>query len=166
MEALDRPLGDLISVMEDQVRGMEAFQGTQVAVRDALGAKDWPALDQALRTLDVQANGLKALEERRHALWTTVQNRLLGRPGRVYETLALVPEPHRARLTQLHRDLKVRAVNLKGLNQGLATFVQTTGALIQAVVHEIQPNLKGRLYSRNGFIRGGQAQPLVLNAQF
>jgi hypothetical protein len=163
MDAIDRPLRDLVTVMELQVQGMDAFQATQVSARDALGAKDWPSLEKALHSLDFQAEGLRCLEERRHFLWGEIQARVLGRTGRVYETLALVPEEFREPLTKLHRELKVRAVNLKGLSQGLAAYVQTAGALIQAVVHELQPALKGRLYSRSGYLRGGDAQPLVLN---
>jgi len=164
MDAIDRLLRDLVTVMELQVQGMETFQNTQVAARDALGAKDWTSLDRALRSLDFQSEGLRCLEERRHALWSDVQGQLLGHPGRFYETVPLVPEAYRETLTRLHRELKVRATALRGLSQALATYVQTAGALIQAVVQELQPNLKGRLYSRSGFLRGGQAQPLVLNA--
>lgn len=166
MEANDRLVADLATVMEQQVSGMEAFEATHLGARQALGAKDWPSLDRALKALDAQAEGLKLLEDRRHALWSRLQNQLLGRSGRVYETLALVPPEPRQRLTELHRALKVRAVAVRGLTQGLAAFVQTAGALIQAVVQELQPTLKGRLYSRSGYIRGGEAQPLVLNTHF
>lgn len=166
MDAIDRQVRDLITVMELQVQGMDGFQATQLAARDALKEKDWPALERALRTLDFQAEGLKCLEERRHFLWGEIQAGLLGREGRFYETLPLVPAEHRDTLSRLHRDLKIKSVALRGLSQGLAAYVQTAGALIQAVVHELQPALKGRLYSRSGYLRGGEAQPLVLNAHF
>jgi len=166
MDTIDRPLQELVTVMELQVSGMDAFQGAQLAARDALKDKDWPGLEKALRTLDFQAEGLRTLEDRRSALWSDVQRRLLGREGRFYETLALVPEAHREDLSRLHRELKGRAAALRGLSQGLAAYVQTAGAVIQAVVHELQPALKGRLYSRSGHLRGGEAQPLVLNTHF
>jgi len=166
MDTNDRSLQDLRTVMELQVQGMTGFQATQLAARDALKAKDWSALDRALRSLDFQSEGLRCLEERRHDLWARIQLQYLGREGRFYETVPRLPEPFREPLTRLHRDLKAQTLGLRALSQGLAAYVQTAGALIQAVVHEIQPDLKGRLYSRTGRIRGGEAQPLVLNAHF
>ncbi len=166
MDAIDRPLRDLTTVMELQIEGMKVFQATQLASRDALKAKDWPALEKALHTLDFQAEGLRCLEERRHDLWEAIQLRFLGREGRFYETLPKLPEEFREPLIHLHRELKAQTIRLRGLSQGLAAYVQTAGALIQAVVHELQPALKGRLYSRNGSVRGGDAQPLVLNTHF
>ena len=166
MDANNRQLRDLQTVMELQVQGMQAFQVTQLAAREALKTKDWPALEKALRSLDFQAEGLRCLEERRHYLWSTVQNHYLGREGRFFETVSLLPEEFRDPLTALHRSLKVETLALRGLSQGLAAYVQTAGALIQAVVNELQPTMKGRLYSRSGYLRGGATQPLVLNTHF
>lgn len=166
MDAINRPLRDLVTVMELQIQGMEGFQASQLAARDSLKEKDWPALERALRSLDFQAEGLRCLEERRHTLWAQVQIALLGRQGRFYETLPLVPEEFREPLGRLHKELKTQTLGLRGLSQGLAAYVQTAGALVRAVVHELQPQLKGRLYSRSGSPRTAQAQPLVLNTHF
>lgn len=166
MDAIDRPLQDLVTVMELQVQGMEGFQVTQKNARDALKAKDWPALERALHSLDFQAEGLRCLEERRHSLWSAVQQSILGREGRFYETLPLLPETFREPLNRLHKELKSQTLGLRGLSQGLAAYVQTAGALVRAVVQEIQPQLKGRLYSRSGSPRTASAQPLVLNTHF
>lgn len=166
MEAIERALKDLVTVMELQIQGMQGFQQTQLAARDALNGKDWPALERALHSLDFQAEGLRCLEERRHDLWSSLQVRLMGREGRFYETLPYLPEDCRQPLTRLHQELKVQTVGLRGLSQGLAAYVQTAGALVKAVVHELQPSLKGRMYSRSGSPRTSQAQPLVLNTHF
>lgn len=166
MDAIDRPLRDLVTVMELQIQGMAGFQATQLAARDALKDKDWPALERALRSLDFQAEGLRCLEERRHGLWVEVQRKVLGREGRFFETLQKLPEETQDNLARLHRELKLQTIGLRGLSEGLAAYVQTAGALVRAVVHELQPALKGRLYSRSGSPRTAQAQPLVLNTQF
>lgn len=162
----DRMYRDLITVMELQVRGMEDFQVTQLVAAEALKTKDWPALDKALRSLDFQSEGLRCLEERRHSLWAMLQVNCLGREGRFYEVLPWVPETYRETLNRLHKELKTQTLQLKGLSQGLASYVETAGALVRAVVHEIQPALKGRLYSRSGSTRPAQARPLVLNTHF
>jgi len=166
MDAINRPLQDLLTMMELQIEGMGRFQLTQLEVRDALKAKDWPTLERALQSLDFHAEGLRCLEERRHELWTDIQLQVLGRQGRFFETAARLPEELREPLLRLHRDLKVQTNGLKGLNQVLTAYLQTAGALIQAVIQELQPALKGRLYSRSGYLRGGDAQPLVLNTHF
>lgn len=166
MDANIRQLRDLQTVMELQVQGMQAFQVTQLAARASLKSKDWPGLEKSLHSLDFQAEGLRCLEERRHYLWSTLQNHYLGREGRFLETVPLFPEEFREPLTRLHRALKVETLGLRSLSQGLAAYVQTAGALIQAVVQELQPATKGRLYSRNGYLKGGATQPLVLNTHF
>jgi hypothetical protein len=163
METIDRPLQDLLTMMELQIQGMKEFQTTQLEAKEALKAKDWPGLEKVLQALDFQSEGLSCLEERRHQLWTDIQWRTLGRQGRFYETVPRLPEAFREPLLRLHRELKVQTLGLKGLTQALATYLQTAGALIQAVIQEIQPTLKGRLYSRSGYLRRGDAQPLVLN---
>ena len=142
---------------------MEAFQVTQLVARDSLKEKDWPSLERALHSLDFQAEGLRCLEERRHGLWLVVQIATLGREGRFYETLPWIPEEYRETLSRLHKELKSQTLGLRGLSEGLAAYVQTAGAFVRAVVQEIQPQLKGRLYSRSGTPRTAQAQPLVLN---
>lgn len=166
MDTIHGILGDLISAMELQARGLEIFQGTQLETHDALKTKDWPALERALKALDAQAEGLRYLEERRAALWADVQKRTLGREGRFYETVPLLPQEFREPLTRLHQKIKLGAAGLRGLNQAIASYVRTAGALIQAVIHEIQPALKGRLYSRSGSLRGASGHPLVLNTHF
>jgi len=166
MDANTRLLRDLQTVMELQVQGMQDFQVTQLAAREALKAKNWLGLEKALRSLDFQAEGLRCLEERRHSLWSNLQSQYLGREGRFFETVPLLPEEFRAPLTALHRCLKVETLGLRALSHGLAAYVQTAGDLIRAVVQELQPNTKGRLYSRTGYLRGGDTQPLVLNAHF
>jgi len=163
MDANIRPLRDLQTVMELQVQGMQAFQVTQLAAREALKTKAWPALEKALRSLDFQAEGLRCLEERRHDLWSTLQKEYLGGGGRFFETVSLFPAEFREPLTVLHRSLKVETLGLRSLSEGLAAYVETAGALIQAVVQELQPAMKGRLYSRSGYLRGGDAQALILN---
>lgn len=166
METNDRMLRDLVTVMELQVQGMQTFQATQLGARDALKSKDWPALERALHSLDFQAEGLRCLEERRHDLWITLQNHFLGREGRFFETLQALPAEHQDDVARLHRELKLQSLGLRGLSQGLAAYVQTAGAVVRAVVQELQPQLKGRLYSRSGSPRTAQAQPLVLNTHF
>jgi hypothetical protein len=166
MDKLDLPLRDLVTMMELQIQGMAHFQQTQTDVRDALKARDWLALEKGLRSLDFQAEGLRCLEERRDSLWHQIQQRVLGRKGRFYETVPLLPEAYRDVVSRLHRSLKVQVTGLKGVTEGLASYIQTAGSLIQAVIHEIQPALKGRLYSRSGYLKGGDAQHLVLNTQF
>jgi|GEM_PF-1830666 len=161
-----RQLRDLQTVMELQVQGMQEFQGTQLAARDSLRAKDWVSLEKSLRTLDFQAEGLRCLEERRHHLWSALQLRYLGRSGRFLETCRLFPEEFRDSFTQLHRSLKVETLAVRSLGQGLAAYVETAGALIQAVIQDLNPASKGRIYSRNGYLRGGETQPLVLNAHY
>lgn len=166
MDAIDRLLRDLVTVMELQIQGMAGFQATQMAARDALKTKDWPALERCLHSLDFQAEGLRCLEERRHCLWTEVQHATLGRTGRFFETLQQLPEDHQETVSRLHRELKIQTMGLRGLSEGLAAYVQTAGAIVRAVVHELQPGLRGRLYSRSGSPRTAQAQPLVLNTHY
>jgi hypothetical protein len=166
MDAVNSSLKDLITAMELQVQGLEMFQNSQLEARDALKAKDWPVLERVLRALDFQAEGLRYLEERRAGLWKGIQLRVLGREGRFYETVPHLPSEFREPLTKLHQQLKLGAASLHGLSQAIAAYVQTASALIQAVVHEIQPALKGRLYSRTGSLKTTSGNPLVLNTHF
>jgi hypothetical protein len=166
MDTTNGSLKDLVTAMELQVQGLEIFQATQLEARDALKAKDWPALERVLRALDFQAEGLRYLEERRSRLWMDIQLAVLGREGRFYETVPLLPQEFREPLTRLHQKLKLEAASLHGLSQAITVYVQTASALIQAVVQEIQPALKGRIYSRSGSLRGSGAHPLVLNTHF
>ncbi|MEI8093046.1 MAG: hypothetical protein WCG80_02440 [Spirochaetales bacterium] len=166
MDTLERNLLDLKTLMEMQIQGMDHFQDTQLAAKAALQTKTWPALEKALQSLDFQSEGLRCLEERRDALWRGIQLRVLGREGKFYEVLPRLPEDQRELLAELFRELKLRSLRLKGLNLGIATYVQTASALVKAVVHELNPTLRGRMYSRSGFIRGGEARPLVLNTHF
>jgi len=165
METVERVIHDLMTVMELQIQGMAAFQDQQLLAHDALTEKSWPLLEKSLRTLDFQAEGLRCLEERRHALWTELQMRLVGRDASFAQMVPSLPQEHVPRLTQLRQKLQLQVLSLRGLSEGLASYVNTASSFLRAVVQEIQPHLKGRIYGRTGTATTGASQPLVLNTR-
>lgn len=164
MDELNRLLKDVETLMEMQIQGMADFEETQVRAKKALEEKNWLKLEQALASLEFKTEGLHCLEERRCEAWKKIQRSVADEEASFYVVLPRLPAEWREKISSLHRDLKIQTLRLKGLTMGISAYVQTAGTLIRGVIQEINPAFRGRLYSKNGFLKASEAQSLVLNA--
>lgn len=164
MDELNRLLKDVETLMELQIQGLADFEETQMRAKKALEEKSWLKLEQSLASLEFKTEGLHCLEERRFEAWKKVQLAVADESSSFYQVLPRLPAEWREKISFLHRELKIHSLRLKGLTLGISAYVQTAGNLIRGVIQEINPAFRGRLYSKNGFLKASEAQSLVLNA--
>ncbi len=163
MDTRFQRLNDLKTLMELQRDGMQDFQETQLRVRQALLDRSWPDLDKALHSLEFKAEGLKCLEERRNSAWLALGECLGLEHPSFYRVLADLEQPWKEELAELHRALKLKALEMKGLSEGLNSYVQTAQSLIKAVVRQADPAQRGPIYAKNGSIKHSRPRPMVLD---
>lgn len=167
MSTLASLLDELESLMELQVQGIEDFQTTQIRVKQHLVEKDWPALERGLHDMEFKTQGLHHVESRRHDVWQKIRHLTFPeRHADFYQVLTRLDPPRREKLGTLHKQIKLSTLKLKGVTMGIDSYIQATSAVVRAVISEIKPVLKGRLYSRHGQVRTAEAGPMVLNQSF
>lgn len=167
MSTLETLLDELESLMTLQLQGIEDFQETQNRVRDCLLEKNWPDLERGLHNLEFKTNGLDHVEVQRHNLWQKIRHMVYPEQhADFHQVAARLPAERRERLGDLHRRIKVAALRLKGTTAGIDSFVQATSAVLRAVITDLTPNLRGRIYGRQGQPLTGEPVSLVLNQSF
>jgi hypothetical protein len=62
-----------------------------------------------------------------------------------------------------YRKMKMALLRMQGITAGIDQYVRAVGDTSRAVLNEVFPHRKGRLYSCNGSERHAQADPMVLN---
>lgn len=165
MESYPPAAADLEEALERQLTLMQEFETEEQTLRDHLEARDWPALEGRLRRLNELSEALGAADTVRHGSWERLQQ-ALGHRGDFHRVVSHLPPEPRHRLLALRCHLKLRAVGLKGLTQGLDTYVQTTQSLVKSALAADRPSLKGTLYGPAGKARPLASSPLVLNRHF
>lgn len=165
---LDLAAQDLEICLKGELEAVLRFQAAEQEVKSALSKRDWILLEASIAQVQNLAEELEAWDQRRETCWKGLKNSLSDQdlPTDFYSLVARLPQEHRQKLTELRRQLKVAVVGAKGLTSGLEDYVNITGKLIQGVLQEARPSLKGRLYSPRGEIRPSGAASLVLDRQF
>ena len=164
METVRNSWLELEEALRRQIRLMDEYAELQLEIRHAMDARDWPGLEQLLRSLEEKTRELAEVEETRERLWEESCAEVHADPSDSFYAVTLrLPEDTRAQLAELRQGLRLSSLNLKGVNQALAVYVQTAGSLIQAYLKEVLPELKGSLYGRGGELRGGHRVSMVLN---
>jgi hypothetical protein len=81
----------------------------------------------------------------------------------IYRVALLVPEPERSELTDLYRRLKLAAMRAKFENASAGDYAATNRNLLRAVLEELFPEKKHRMYGKSGQTVQPDLDALLLN---
>jgi hypothetical protein len=153
----------LQAAMSAEIACFEAYVAAQRSFSSAVQARDWTALQMAIGIQDDLARAIAAKESERAEAFERLRAQTGCDASGIYRVALLVPEPERSELTDLYRRLKLAAMRAKFENASAGDYAAGNRDLLRAVLEELFPEKKHRMYGRSGHAVQPDLDALLLN---
>ncbi|MFP4643191.1 MAG: flagellar export chaperone FlgN [Spirochaetales bacterium] len=159
-----QPLDRLEEVLDSQVSLLNTAAEEHSVLQNAVIARDWGSLEQALQRLQVRSAELEALEGARRDAYRRLRESCgLNDGDTFYELLTRLDNAPRSRLADKYRSLKVAVMRLSGRNSTLADYVSSSRDSLEEVLSELFPQRKGTIYRQSGAAAAREGSAFVVN---
>jgi hypothetical protein len=153
----------LTGAMSAEVGCFEAYVAAQRSFTSAMRARDWTALQLAIGIQDDLTRAIAAKESERAEAYERLRAQMGCEAGGIYRLALLIPEPERSELTDLYRRLKLAAMRAKFENASAGDYATGNRELLRAVLEELFPEKKHRMYGKSGKAVQPDLDALLLN---
>jgi hypothetical protein len=153
----------LSNAMSAEIACFEAYVAAQRSFSAAVRARDWTALQTAIGIQDDLARAIADKESERAEAFELLRAQTGCEAGGLYRVALLVPEPERTELTDLYRRLKLAAMRAKFENASIGDYAAGNRDLLRAVLEELFPEKKHRMYGKSGKAVQPDLDALLLN---
>jgi hypothetical protein len=153
----------LSRAMSAEIACFEAYMAAQRSFSAAVQARDWIALQTAIGVQDELARAIAEQESARTEAFEFLRAQTGCEVGGLYRIALLVPEPERTELTDLYRRLKLSAMRAKFENATVGDYAAGNRDLLRAVLEELFPEKKHRMYGKSGKSIQPELDALLLN---
>ena len=153
----------LRNAMSAEMACFEAYVAAQRSFAAAMEARDWTSLQMAIGIQDELARAIAAKESERAETFELLRAQTGCEAGGIYRVALLVPEPERSELTDLYRRLKLAAMRAKFENASAGDYAAGNRELLRAVLEELFPEKKHRMYGKSGQAVQPDLDALLLN---
>jgi hypothetical protein len=153
----------LSSAMTAEIACFEAYVAAQRSFSAAIKARDWSALQTAIGIQDELARAIADQESARTEAFELLRAQTGCEAGGLYRVALLVSEPERTELTDLYRALKLAAMRAKFENASAGDYAAGNRDLLRAVLEELFPEKKHRMYGKSGKAVQPDLDALLLN---
>jgi hypothetical protein len=159
-------VGTLAAAMRAEIACFEAFIAAERSFAGALRDRDWIALQTAMELIDEIMRAVADRERIRAESFEELRSRLGCEEESLYRVALRVPEPERSELTDLYRRLKLTAMRARFETAATSDYATSNRELLRAVLEELFPEKRGRIYGRTGQAVQPGLDALLLNAAF
>lgn len=156
-------VANLIASMEGEVACLEEYIVGQKAFAAALKDREWVGLQAAMDGLEALSRRLAAFEALRDQAEAAIRGQTDCLDQGFYRLALLIQEPERTGLTDLYRRLKLTAMRARFENDSSASYASGSRDLLGAVLEELFPEKRGRIYGPSGRAVAAGHDSLVLN---
>jgi hypothetical protein len=153
----------LSAAMSAEIACFEAYLAAQRSFTASVKARDWTALQTAIGIQDELAQAIARRESERAECFERLRAQTGCETGGLYRVALLVPEPERTELTDLYRRLKLAAMRAKFENAAIGDYASSNRELLRAVLEELFPEKRHRMYGRSGRAVQPDLDALLLN---
>lgn len=153
----------LSAAMSAEISCFEAYVAAQRSFTAAVQARDWTALQTAIGIQNELARAIAAKEGERAEAFELLRAQTGCDAGGMYRVALLVREPERGELTDLYRRLKLAAMRAKFENASAGDYAAGNRDLLRAVLEELFPEKKHRMYGKSGQAVQPDLDALLLN---
>jgi len=156
----------LAAAMRAEIACFEAFVAAERSFSSALRDRDWIALQTAMDLIDEITRALADREGVRAQSFELLRAELGCEEEGLYRVALRVEEPDRTELTDLFRRLKLSAMRARFESAATSDYAMSNRELLRAVLEELFPEKRGRIYGRSGQAVQPGLDALLLNASF
>ena len=154
----------LVNTLEAEVVLLERYKEGQEELRVYLKDKEWAEMSRLLDRINLLAREISTVEERRHTLCLELKE-LHGLPEEddFYRLVVRLPKELQKPLAEAYRNMKLIVTRIAGTSAAIAVYIRNLGEVLNQVLGECYPHLKGKIYSRKGRPVAVGSNPLILN---
>ncbi|HOX33530.1 MAG TPA: flagellar export chaperone FlgN [Spirochaetales bacterium] len=156
----------LAAAMRAEIACFEAFVAAERSFASALRDRDWGSLQTAMELIDDITRAIAEREGFRAEAFELLRTQLGCEEEGLYRVALKVPEPERSELTDLFRKLKLAAMRARFESAAASDYANSNRELLRAVLEELFPEKKGRIYGRTGQVAQPGLDSLLLNRAF
>ncbi|MDR1507769.1 MAG: hypothetical protein LBI67_11765 [Treponema sp.] len=159
--------GACMAVLRGEIELLDKIPPLQSLVRDAVINREWGEYELYLESIGKIGADFEFLEAERDRLFSQLAPDEGGsEKPRFYAISVRLPEGERNELTDLYRNLKMRALQIRLANDTLMEYIKETRNAISGMLESAYPDRKGKIYSRDGVEREADMKSVVLNHSF
>lgn len=147
-----------------EIELLEKFSELELNLQDCIFNRDWKGFEGILKEMQPVSEDLVEVEESRNAAYDELRAKTTGREdASFYQVVLGLPEEQRESFSQLYRKLKFTVLRLKGITEGMDSFVGSMTGTMREILDDIFPYRKGNIYSSRGRARAVNENPMVVN---
>ncbi|MDR3114146.1 MAG: hypothetical protein LBU25_01340 [Treponema sp.] len=160
-----------VHILHLQNEVLEKIAVLQASVRNAVMNREWTDFESLLSTMNQYGDQFQALEAERIALLSGLfqedasssQKGNQDTPSSFYRLVSRLPEPDRKGLTEMYRNLKLRALKIRMANESLIAYLNEAKTMVNSFLDAACPDRKTRFYSRWGTKVAMDARSVMVN---
>ena len=161
IDGLSTELGDL---MQKETSLLNEISREEERLQQALRDNNWQEMEAVINKLTPLSVLMERTEAERDKVYKKLQKKLKKDDSDgFYSVAAHMNADDRENCLSGYRKMKVALLRMQGITAGIDQYVRSVGATSRAVLDEVFPHRKGRLYSAGGMERPQQSDPMVLN---
>ncbi len=154
----------LMEIMKQEITLLEEFRAKEEILQETLKTSNWENLSELIEEMNRLADWIDSTEKKRNDLYAVFCGRnSTGEEIPFYQAISSLEEDLRSECAELYRSLKFATVKIRGLTWSLDSHIRSVSETMQAVLNELFPYRKGKLYSRRGTEKTADTEPLVVN---
>ncbi len=147
-----------------EIELLEQFSELELSLQDCIYNRDWKGFEEVLKEMQPISEELVDVEERRNIAYDDLRIKATGREDTsFYQVVLGLPEEQREGFSKTYRKLKFTVLRLKGITEGMDSFVGSMTGTMREIMDDIFPYRKGNIYSSRGRTRQVNENPMVVN---
>ncbi|MDR2634075.1 MAG: hypothetical protein LBC51_10715 [Treponema sp.] len=160
-----------VLILQLQNEVLEKISAIQASVRHAVINREWTDFESLLSTMNQYGDQFQVLEAERAALLSdflegdaspSETDHTDNKPS-FYSLVSRLPEQDRNGLTEMYRNLKLRALKIRLANESLVVYLNEAKTIVNNFLEAACPERKTQFYSRWGTKVETDARSMMVN---
>lgn len=151
--------------MVEETMLMDDFSQMLIEMRSFLMKRSWTDLEESMNSLGTVGDRMNLIEKERVQLFGDLKSLLRVRDDSGFQQVVshISNEEDKALLSESFRKLRLATVKSQAICEGIGFYTRTKSQAVMAILDEVIPVRRGKLYSRHGKPTEAESSALFLN---
>jgi len=154
----------LANLMNEETILLDSISSEEEKLQKALRDNLWEDMEVIINTLSPLSAKMEKVEDARNSTYLKLKSNLNKNDDDGFYAVAMhMKGQNREDCLGGYRKMKIALLRMQGITAGIDQYVRTVGETSKAVLEEVFPHRKGRIYSSRGCEKPVQSDPMILN---
>lgn len=154
----------LANLMNKETEILDSISVEEEKLQQSLRESNWEKMESIISNLSPLSENMEKVEDERNKVYMKLKTRLNKTDSDGFYAVAMhMKGQNREDCLGGYRKMKVALLRMQGITAGIDQYVRAVGDTSKAVLDEVFPHRKGRIYSNRGCEKPVQADPMILN---